>query len=292
MSFPHSQLPHFYAKHSAMPELPEVEIVMRRLRELIVGKTIVKARLIRAGLSPENSPRQFAASLKGARVEDVTRRGKHILARLSNGRTLVVHLRMTGRFIYLDQEAENTPHTHAVLWLDDGKKLLFDDQRHFGLMMVARTAGLDSVKYLSKLVPEPFSPEFSPEYLYDTLKRSSQQIKLALLDQTKVVGLSNIYASEALHRAGINPRLPANRISKPRATTLHHEIVAVLSDAIANDAAFDTDSGDLDTSYGRYESVVRVYERENQPCFTCGDAIRKITQGARSTYYCPRCQRR
>jgi len=275
-----------------MPELPEVEIVMRRLRELIVGKTIVKARLIRAGLSPENSPRQFAASLKGSRVEDVTRRGKHILARLSNGRTLVVHLRMTGRFIYLDQEAENTPHTHAELWLDDGKKLLFDDQRHFGLMMVARTAGLDRVKYLSKLAPEPFSPEFSSEYLYDTLKRSSQQIKLALLDQTKVVGLGNIYASEALHRAKINPRLPAKRLSKPRIVLLREEILAVLGEAIANDSQFDVETGDLDSSYGRYDQVTRIYEREGRPCPVCGAPIRRATQGARSTYYCPRCQRR
>src|SRR6266511_1829360 len=233
-----------------MPELPEVEIVMRRLRELIVGKTIVKARLIRAGLSPENSPRQFAASLKGARVEDVTRRGKHILARLSNGRTLVVHLRMTGRFIYLDQEAENTPHTHAVLWLDDGKKLLFDDQRHFGLMMVARTAGLDRVKYLSKLAPE------------------------------------------ALYRAKINPRLPAKRLSKPRVVLLREEILAVLGDAIANDRQFDVETGDLDSSYGRYDQVTRIYEREGRPCPVCGAPIRRITQGARSTYYCPRCQSR
>jgi formamidopyrimidine-DNA glycosylase len=275
-----------------MPELPEVEIVTRRLRELIVGKTIVKARLIRAGLSPENSPRQFAAWLKGAGVEEVSRRGKHILARLSNGRTLVVHLRMTGRFIYLDQGAENTPHTHAALWLDDGKKLLFDDQRHFGLMMVARTAELDRVKYLSKLAPEPFSPEFSAEYLRDTLGRSSQQIKLALLDQTKVVGLGNIYASEALHRAKINPRLPARRLSEPRIVLLREEILAVLGEAIANDREFDSKTGDLDSSYGRYDHVARVYEREGQPCQTCGAPIRRITQGARSTYYCPRCQRR
>jgi formamidopyrimidine-DNA glycosylase len=275
-----------------MPELPEVEIVMRRLRELIVGKTIIKAQLIRAGLSPENSPRQFAAALKGARVENVSRRGKHILAGLSNGRTLVTHLRMTGRFIYLDQDAENTPHAHAVLWMDDGKKLLFDDQRHFGLMMVARTSELDRVKYLSKLAPEPFSPEFSPEYLRDTLKRSSQQIKLALLDQTKVVGLGNIYASEALHRAKINPRLPANRLSHPRIVLLREKILAVLGEAIANDQQFDAEAGDLDSSYGRYDQVTGIYEREGRPCPVCGAPIRRITQGTRSTYYCPRCQRR
>src|SRR5262245_30370675 len=190
----------FCGKHSAMPELPEVEIVTRRLRELIVGKTIIKAQLIRAGLSPENSPRQFASWLKGARVEEVARRGKYIIARLSNGRVLITHLRMTGRFLYLDQDAGNTPHTHAELWLDDGKKLLFDDQRHFGLMMVARSEELDRIKYLSKLAPEPFSPEFSPEYLHWTLKRSSQQIKLALADQPKDLGQGNTCAPEAVHQ--------------------------------------------------------------------------------------------
>ncbi|MGE0132108.1 MAG: bifunctional DNA-formamidopyrimidine glycosylase/DNA-(apurinic or apyrimidinic site) lyase [Blastocatellales bacterium] len=275
-----------------MPELPEVEIVTRRLRELIAGKTIIKAQLIRAGLAPENSPRQFAASLKGARIDEVARRGKHILAHLSNRRTLITHLRMTGRFLYLDDAAENTTHTHAVLWMDGGRKLLFDDQRHFGLMMVARTDELDRVKHLAKLAPEPFSQEFSPDYLHDTLKRSSQQIKLALLDQTKVVGLGNIYASEALHRAKINPRLPAKKLSRPRIVSLREEILAVLSEAIANDNSFDTETGDLESGYGRYDQLARVYEREGQPCFDCRAPIRRFTQGARSTYYCPRCQKR
>lgn len=275
-----------------MPELPEVEIVTKRLRELIAGKTIIKAQLIRAGLAPENSPRQFALSLRGARVDEVARRGKHILAHLSNRRTLITHLRMTGRFIYLDQDAEHTPHTHAVLWLDGGKKLLFDDQRHFGLMVVARTDELDRVKHLAKLAPEPFSREFSPEYLHDRFKRSSQQIKFALLDQTKVVGLGNIYAAEALHRAMINPRLPAKKLSKPRIVSLHGEILAVLSEAIANDNEFDAETGDLDSGYGRYDQLARVYEREGQPCLACGSQIRRFTQGARSTYFCPHCQRR
>jgi formamidopyrimidine-DNA glycosylase len=275
-----------------MPELPEVEIVTRRLGLLIKGRVFIKAKLLRPGLSPENSPRQFASWLMGARVEEVKRRGKYILIDLSNGRTLLTHLRMTGRFLYLDSDAVNSPHTHAVFWLDDGKKLLFDDQRHFGLMAVVSTDGLDRFKYLSKLAPEPFSDEFTTDYLYRILKRSSQPIKLALLDQEKVVGLGNIYASEALHRAGINPRLPANKVSKPRAESLHIEIRAVLSEAIANDGVFDLKTGDLDASYGRYEAVSRVYEREGLPCLACQTPIRRFTQGARSTYFCPKCQRR
>ncbi|MGH9800906.1 MAG: DNA-formamidopyrimidine glycosylase family protein, partial [Blastocatellia bacterium] len=139
-----------------MPELPEVEMVARHLRGLIAGRTITKAQLLRAKLAPENSPRQFAACLKGARVEEVTRRGKHILAHLSNKRTWITHLRMTGRFVYGGVDDAPPPHTHAAFWLDNGRKLLFADQRHFGMMMVVKTAELDSVSHLSKLAPEPF----------------------------------------------------------------------------------------------------------------------------------------
>jgi formamidopyrimidine-DNA glycosylase len=275
-----------------MPELPEVEIVTRRLGQLIAGETIVDARLYRPGLSPENTPRQFRALLRAATVVEVARRGKHILAHLSNQRTLLTHLRMTGRFLFLDGDAEHTRHTHAALWFAGGKKLLFDDQRHFGLMMVVPTASLPNLKPLAKLAPEPFSDEFTPGYLLATLKRSAKEIKLVLLDQTRVVGLGNIYAAEALHRARISPRLAANELSKPRAERLHSEIRAVLAEAIANDAAFDAASGDLDTSYGRYDALARVYEREDLPCLACGAAIRRIAQGGRSTWFCPRCQRR
>lgn len=279
-----------------MPELPEVEIVVRRLGELIGGKTIVDARLYHEKLSPETTARQFRAWLRGARVEEVSRRGKHILAHLSNGRTLIAHLRMTGRFLYVPEDAENSKHTHAAFWFDDGMKLLFDDARRFGWMTVAKTAELQQVKPLAKLAPEPFSPEFSPRYLHETLLGTKQYIKFALLDQTRVAGLGNIYASEALHRAGISPRLYSCKLSKERAKRLHRAIVEVLGEAIANDVAFDaasdSKSRDLDTSYGRYQAVARVYEREGEPCLRCGALIRRITQGQRSTYYCPRCQRR
>ena len=275
-----------------MPELPEVECVVRQLRRLITGKNIVYARLIRPGLAPENPPRQFADWLRNTSVESVGRRGKHILINLSNQRTLITHLRMTGRFSYLDESADDPAHTHAILLFDDGKKLVFDDQRHFGMMMVVRSKDLNEVRHLANLGPEPFSDQFSVEYLHEVLGRSTRQIKLVLLDQTRVVGLGNIYASEALHRAGINPTIPANKITKRRIEPLHREIVAVLGEAIANDAQFDSESGDLDTSYGRYETVSKVYDREGLPCLKCGAQIRRITQGARSTYFCPRCQAR
>jgi formamidopyrimidine-DNA glycosylase len=275
-----------------MPELPEVEMVARHLRDVVTGHTVVRAELRRAGLAPANTPRQFALWLKGGRVSEVARRGKHILMHFDHGRTLVTHLRMTGRFFYLGGEDADAPHTHAVLRLDNGRRLAFTDQRHFAMMLVAPTAKLHEVPHLSKLAPEPFGAEFTPDFLHATLRRTRQPLKLALLDQTKVLGLGNIYASEALHRAGVSPKLAANRLSRARAERLHREIISVLSEAIELGSTLNADPRQFDVSYtgGRYEQMTRVYEREGQPCLSCGTMIRRFTQGARSTYYCPRCQ--
>jgi formamidopyrimidine-DNA glycosylase len=275
-----------------MPELPEVEMVARHLHALIAGRTFLRAQLRRPALAPENTPRHFALWLKGARVSEVTRRGKHILMHFDNSRTLITHLRMTGRFIYLGADEKDEPHTHARFWLDNGQKLLFTDQRHFGMMMLVKRDELEQCGPLKKLAPEPFSAEFTDEALHRTLKRTAKPLKLALLDQTKVTGLGNIYAAEALHRAGINPRLPANRLSLARAAVLRREILSVLSEAISAGSTLNTDPRDSDSSYtgGAYERSWRVYDREGQPCHNCLTPIRRFTQGARSTYYCPRCQ--
>lgn len=275
-----------------MPELPEVEMVVRHLRNLVRGRTILKAQLIRPGLAPDNSPRQFAIGLRHATLQEVTRRGKHILLHFDNARSLLVHLRMTGRFLYVAANHADIKHTHALFWLDNGKKLCFVDPRHFGLMELIPTAKLPQSKHLHKLAPEPFSEEFSDEYLYAVLKRSKQPIKLTLLDQTKVLGLGNIYASEVLHRARINPRLGANQLSRPRTTRLQREIVTVLNEAITNNSTMNTDPEDISGSYtgGVFESMTMVYEREGLPCHTCQQPIRRFTQSGRSTYYCAQCQ--
>jgi len=147
---------------------------------------------------------------------------------------------------------------------------------------------------LSKLALEPFDPAFTANYLHETLQRSKQAIKLFLLDQTKVVGLGNIYAAEALHRAKINPQLQANQLSKPRAESLYREIVAVLTEAIEAGSTLEADPREVYGQYGdgTYEDNWKVYEREDLPCLTCGSAIRRLAQGGRSTYFCPRCQKR
>jgi formamidopyrimidine-DNA glycosylase len=277
-----------------MPELPEVELVARHLGELITGRVIERARLLRAGLAPDHPPAQFARLLRGARFEDVARRGKHILAHLDTGQTLITHLRMSGRFLYLNAASPAVPHTHAVFDFDDGHRLLFTDQRHFGLMRIAPQAGLESLEMLSKLGPEPFDQSFDDSYLRAALGGSRQSIKLFLLDQTRLAGLGNIYAAEALHRAGINPQRPAAEISGARAARLRRAILEVLSEAIAAGSTLRVDPRELDAAYvgGEYEKSWRVYDREGEPCPVCRASIRRFTQGGRSTYYCPRCQRR
>jgi len=276
-----------------MPELPEVEMVVRGLREVLSGRRIIKARLHRPGLAPDNPPRQFVAWLRGATVESVARRGKHILIHLSSGRTLITHLRMTGRFFHLDQGSELLPHTHAEFILDNEKRLLFTDQRHFGMMMVVTTSDLEKVRHLEKLAPEPFDGDFTDAYLINMLKRSRQPIKVFLLDQTRVTGLGNIYACEALHRAGIDPRRQANRISAARAGDLRRHIVDVLREAIDSATNLATDPREV---YGRYgagafEDNWRVYGREGAGCLNCSTPIRRIVQATRSTFYCPSCQK-
>ncbi|MFM8392391.1 MAG: DNA-formamidopyrimidine glycosylase family protein, partial [Acidobacteriota bacterium] len=185
-----------------MPELPEVEMVVRHLGSLLAGKRIAQARLLRPRLAPDLTPRQFAQRLRGAEIRAVVRRGKHILTHLGNGWTWITHLRMSGRFLLLeagiDPEAEGLKFVHATFRLDDERQLIFTDQRHFGLMMVVETGSLGELESLRSLGPEPFDPAFSVDYLAERCQGSRQAIKLLLLDQAKVVGLGNIYAAEAL----------------------------------------------------------------------------------------------
>ena len=277
-----------------MPELPEVELVARALDGLVSGLRIEAARLIRPGLAPGNTPREFARSLRGARFEKVGRRGKHILAELDNGRVLITHLRMTGRFLLLPARRPLPKHTHALFRLDDGRRLAFTDQRHFGLMKLVGADELFETKELRSLAPEPFSEEFTPAYLGAALARSRRTLKAILLDQTKVTGLGNIYAAEALFVARANPFAVAADFSRRRLPRLHAAILEVLRESIAHGSTMNVDPENIDGSYygGAYEGRWRVYDREGEPCPACRAPIRRFAHAGRSTYFCPRCQKR
>jgi formamidopyrimidine-DNA glycosylase len=276
-----------------MPELPEVELVAKSLDRLVNGRRIIAAELLRERLAPFNPPADFAENLKDALINRVHRRGKHLLIDLMNGNTLITHLRMTGRFMLLPIERELPKHTHAVLYLADDVRLIFQDQRHFGLMKIVATTRLHETKEIKHLAPEPFSEDFTPEYFRETLKTSKRSLKEFLLDQTKVCGLGNIYASEALFLSGVNPQTPANVLSARKAGVLFEKIREVLAESIAHGSTLNVDPENIDGSYygGGFASGWRVYDRENEPCAACAKPIRRIVQGARSSYFCPKCQR-
>jgi formamidopyrimidine-DNA glycosylase len=277
-----------------MPELPEVELVARSLNRLVSQRRISTARLLQPDIAPETTPRAFARTLRGRRIAGVGRRGKLIVFELERGLFLLTHLRMTGRFLLLPPDAPLPKHTHAIFYLDDERRLIFSDQRRFGRMRLVRAAELPHLRQLRTLAPEPFSAEFTPEYLRAVFARTRRALKEVLLDQTKVTGLGNIYAAEVMFLAGVHPRTVAARVGARRLPRLHSAILAVLHEAIAHGSTMNVDPEDIDGSYyaGGYQGRWRVYDRAGEPCANCGTAIRRIVQAKRSTYFCPRCQRR
>jgi len=277
-----------------MPELPEVELVAKSLDSLVKGRKIVVAELLRERLAPENPPAEFAAKLKNSTINFVHRRGKHVLFDLDNASTLITHLRMTGRFMLLPLEYELPKYSHAVLYFEDETRLVFQDQRHFGLMKIVRTDALHEAKEIKKLAPEPFSDDFNPEYFRKVLKTSKKSLKEFLLDQTKVLGLGNIYASEAMFLARANPQIAANQLSARKANVLFEKIRDVLAESIALGSTLNVDPENIDGSYygGGYENRWRVYDREKQPCANCQSPVKRVVQGGRSTYFCQRCQQK
>lgn len=276
-----------------MPELPEVELVAKSLNKLVSSRKIIAAELRRERLAPFDSPSDFAGKLKNSKINFVHRRGKHVLFDLNSNQTLITHLRMSGRFMLLPAERELPKHTHAVFYLEDDSRLAFQDQRHFGLMKIVETDKLREAKEIKNLAPEPFSEEFSPHYLREVFSKSKKSLKEILLDQTKVCGLGNIYASESLFLAGINPRVSANRLSARKTNVLFEKIREVLAESIWHGSTMNVNPENIDGSYygGAYENQWRVYDRENAPCVKCRTAIKRIKQSGRSSYFCPKCQK-
>ncbi len=276
-----------------MPELPEVEHVVRALRRAVLGRQIIATEIRLPKLIAPTSPSTFNRKVKDSRITSVERRGKFILIELDSGQVLVVHLRMTGKFLVLTPDDPLPPHSHAIFYLEDERRLVFRDQRQFGVMKLVAASRLGNTKGIIELAPEPFSEDFSVAYLREILGRSQRTLKTLLLDQTRVAGLGNIYAAEALFRARVNPFKTAAGLGSRRVERLHQAIRDVLRAAISGSSTrrinLENPNG---FSYGAvFENVWQVYEREGEPCFKCGTRIRRAVHGGRSTYWCPRCQR-
>jgi len=299
-----------------MPELPEVETVMRGLAAVLEGRRIVRAGTTRPDMRWP-FPDRLAARLEGARVAGFRRRGKYILARLDTGESLLVHLGMSGRLVarpmnlppvpwmgptgrFSDARGHNQPpesHEHLVMETEDGTRIGFVDPRRFGCVDLMPTAEEDRHRLLRELGPEPLEDGFTPETLSAALAGKRTPMKAALLDQSVVAGLGNIYVAEALFRAGISPRRLARSVPGARAARLVPAIKAVLEEAIGAGGSSLRDYVRADGELGRFQDRFSVYDREGQPCPLCPGpgggcaGVRRIVQSGRSTFWCPRTQR-
>jgi len=275
-----------------MPELPEVEHVVRALRRAVLGRRILAVELRLPRLLVGSSAASLKRKLRGARIDAINRRGKYIVIEFDNQQLLLVHLRMTGKFLCVGADMPLPPYAHAVFYLDDDRRLVFCDMRQFGRMRLLNEKALHALPQINALAPEPLTDDFTLTYLLDTLARSRRSLKQLLLDQTRILGLGNIYASEALFLARISPLRAAQSLSKQRALRLHQAIRDTLQEAIDAGSTLRIDLTEANGSYFETtERFWRVYEREGEPCINCETRIRRVVQGGRSTYFCPKCQR-
>jgi len=268
-----------------MPELPEVETTVRGLERVLQGRRIVRVEARRPDLR-RALPIDLGQRLTGARVSSLRRRAKYGLIDTDREDTLVFHLGMSGHW-RIDPTALEK-HDHFLIETDEGRRLALNDARRFGSLDLVRTDELSQWAPFMALGPEPL--EVTPEELKRRLSGRTASIKLLLLDQNIIAGLGNIYVCEALYRAGIHPKRPAGSIALNRLRRLVSAIHDVLAEAIAAGGSTLRDFASPDGELGYFSKSFSVYDREGQPC-ACGGTVKRIVQGGRSTFYCPKCQR-
>jgi formamidopyrimidine-DNA glycosylase len=288
-----------------MPELPEVETVRRGLAPAMEGASIkkvdVRDRRLRWPIVKD-----FEKRITGSKVEGLGRRAKYLLADLSSGDVLIMHLGMSGSFrvgndtkpgVYHHKRSKSTAHDHVVFHMSNGEAVTFNDPRRFGSMKLVPRAKLEHEPLLRNLGPEPLGNEFDAAMLAKACAGKKTSLKAALLDQRVVAGLGNIYVCEALYRARLSPKRLASTIAdrnaKPneRARALVDSIKAVLNDAIKAGGSSLRDHRRADGSLGDFQHNFQVYDREGQPCPGCKGKVKRIVQNGRSTFYCPSCQK-
>lgn len=280
-----------------MPELPEVETIVRSLRHPlegglansknmndrpgVVGRLISSAQILWSKTLAEPSSEEFLANVVQQTIQSAERRGKFIVLPLEK-QTLLIHLRMSGDIRVENDQPPIQPHDRAILNFEDGYRLAFNDTRKFGRIWLVN----DTRTVLGGLGPEPFDENFHGQDLFERLHRSSRNIKTLLLDQTLIAGIGNIYADEALFRARLHPALPGKEISAGQAEFLLASIRGVLTEGIARNGS------SIDWVYrgGDFQNHFRVYQRTGLPCLECGTVIEKRVINQRSTHFCPKCQ--
>ncbi|MGE0679832.1 MAG: bifunctional DNA-formamidopyrimidine glycosylase/DNA-(apurinic or apyrimidinic site) lyase [Candidatus Binatia bacterium] len=269
-----------------MPELPEVETVRRSLERLVTGASITKVDVREPRLRKPVAP-DFARALTGRIIQAVGRRGKYLNIRLDNNLMWLVHLGMTGQLIVSDPHVPLRTHDHVVIAFGDGRCLRYNDTRRFGLMLVGSE---EKIEQQMALGVEPLSPAFSASYLTEKVQRTQRAIKDVLMDQRVIAGVGNIYASELLLRAGVQPARIAATLDQPAVERIVKATKAVLKEAIQHRGSSISDYLDGEGQRGGFQERFRVYDREGQPCRLCKTPIQRITRGGRSAFFCPTCQ--
>ncbi len=293
-----------------MPELPEVETVRRGLAPVMEGARIIRVEARRPDLR-QPLPRDFAKRLEGQTVTGIGRRAKYLTADLASGDVLLMHLGMSGSFRVSQEDVKTRPgkfhharpataaHDHVVFHMSSGATVTYNDPRRFGLMLIVPRRDLASHPLMREVGPEPLGNAFDANLLAFACRNRKTSLKAALLDQTVVAGLGNIYACEALHRARLSPKRRASTIAtrtgapNDKAAALVNAIKAVLNDAIKAGGSSLRDHRRTDGELGYFQHHFRVYDREGEPCVTpeCGGKVKRIVQNGRSTFFCPVCQK-
>lgn len=274
-----------------MPELPEVETIVRELDPALAGRRISEVRVFRRDALGACPTPEFTRALVGRTFEGVDRQGKFLIFRLRPKRFLIAHLRMTGKFILSESpEPPGAPHPHDRVWfgLDGAARMAFQDMRCFGTLRVVDC--LDQSPSLAKLGKDPLSRGFSPRWLAGALATSKSPLKHWLMDQSRVAGLGNIYVAEILFRAGLSPLRPADAVTPEEAGRLHHATRRVLRQAIRNNGTTISDYRRVDDKTGGFQAWLKVYGKAGEPCPVCRTPIGRLRQQQRSTFYCPSCQ--
>ncbi len=275
-----------------MPELPEVETVVRTLRKLVLGKTIasVSVFLPRIVRRPDDVE-EFKAQLVGQTIHDIKRRAKFIQFILDKD-VLISHLRMEGRYGLYRSDESVEKHTHVIFHFTDGTELRYRDVRQFGTMDLFPLGMETSEGPLAKLGVEPLDESFTAELFREMLKGRPTKIKPLLLNQEFIVGLGNIYVDESLFKAGIHPERPAGKLTAKQANKLYESIVATLSEAVEQGGSSIKSYVNGQGEMGMFQQSLLVYGRKGEPCATCATAIIRMVVGGRGTHICPKCQKK
>ena len=273
-----------------MPELPEVETVCRSLRPHLLGRTIIRVKVLEPRLRV-TVDRRALCSLAGKRIEDITRTAKYILLKLSEDWVWIFHLGMSGKLICVKADSARQKHDHIIVELDNGTELRYHDPRRFGLSLVTKRDELLCLPQLCRVGIDPFDQRLTGDYLFGFTRGSERRIRDLLLDQQIIAGLGNIYANEILALVGVKPTARAHRLTRRQVQGIAETIPALLGDAIRWCGTSFSNYRDADDKSGEFQNHLRVYDRDGERCRVCPSTIKRVAIGNRSAFYCPTCQK-